>query len=88
MEKIFETSKIDTEVNELYSDISKDTKEFIIFTSKVYQVLLKKVKDNKYNEELKDTIIKYYNMYFITVSFDQFGTYTIWLEFSLFACSP
>ena len=52
IEKTFETYKIDTEVNKIYSDISKDTKEFIIFTSKVYQVLLKKVKNSKYNEEL------------------------------------
>lgn len=51
IEKMAKSSKLDNDINEFYSMINKDTKEFIIFTSKVYQVLLKKVKDNKYNQE-------------------------------------
>lgn len=81
IEKISETSKIDIEVNKFYSDISKDTKEFIIFASKVYQVLLKKVKDNKYNEELlaKDedfiTLSIYISSHFYNTKLEEFFNY-------------
>ena len=81
IEKIFKTSKIDTEVNHFYSNISKDTKEFIIFTSKVYQTLLKKKKENKYNQEfLREdndfvTLAIYIASHFYNADLEEFFNY-------------
>ena len=49
---ILENSKSKMEIKDFYSKISKDTKEFIIFACKSYQVLLKKIKLGNYNKEL------------------------------------
>lgn len=81
IEKVFATSKVDTETNEFYSTINKDVKEFIIFSSKVYKLLLKKIKDNKYNMELliKDedfvALSMYISSHFYNTELEEFFNY-------------
>lgn len=51
-ENLDENSELEIDINRFYSTINKDTKEFIIFSTLVYQSLLKKIKLDKYNKDI------------------------------------
>ena len=54
-EKTYLNSKVRIEIKDFYSKINKDTKEFIIFACKTYQLLNKKIKLDSHNKDILAT---------------------------------
>lgn len=64
--------------NSFYKDLRKDTKEFISFTTKAYQLLLKKMQCETHNKELlnceddADTLALYIASHYFNTDFEKF----------------
>lgn len=70
--------KIENDYEELFKDAQKDTKEFIEFCCKTYQLLIEKTKDKDCNAELikgyddEDTLAIYIAAHFYNATIDKF----------------
>lgn len=73
-----ENFQLDEDTKTFYSKIRRDTKEFIVFSCKAYQVLLKKIKTSKHNTELLskeddvDSLAIYIASHFYQTDIDNF----------------